>query len=834
VAASISGYDAFNFSTISGDISFTGLGSGTDFTKIIDALMKVESIQKTRMELWRKDWEAKIASITSLKQRLTAIEEAARSMDTTGEFLVRQATSSDSDVVTATASSEASNGAYNVTVATNSQHILGTSGVAASSTAITRHTSGSQNLIISVGGTQHTIAIAAGRTITQVAQDITNYFSSTTAPVHSDEVVASVENDGTSNNPYRLVLQSNIGGASGEIEVLQNPLTLSFSSTDAALYQDWTSGSGPDITVGGQFNGSSDDLPAGQSYFSYRIYNTEATARTVGTDTITLGYQVNTASGVVSGTVTVPSSYKDGDSIEIHNGILLQLEEGKTVGASDDFYLTAYCNDFDTPETGSNWTGTASVSAAGNYMGTVNKTYSFTVVSDDGTLAASDPSDALTLRWTDSTGDTGTVEVAYSGTNYEIEQGVYLNLGAGTFVNGDTFTLDVSAPERQAAQAEGLAQVCKVVHDGFPDSLSTPVTSTAGGDKTFTYVYAGEEINVTVAGGTTLSQLVSLINNDSNNPGVHASVTNDGLGLPNSYKLVLTGEHSGAEYQITRVSHDFAGGTFESAAGDVGGGFSLNQKATNSLIRVDGFPSSPMFLQREDNTVSDVITGVTLDLHDAGNAKITVSTDVNAVGAKIEKFINAVNYAQDFIRQETKFDQNHPENNGVLIGNYGYQIIKSRIDTILNSSITGLTDGVDPYTHLSQIGIKTDPDNNGRWTIDNTALRNALNANADAVANLFIDNSDKNTEGVAKRMYDEMYVQTNTGGMLPTLKDNYEEIISNIDKRIEREDRRLKLVRDRYKERFARLEATLAKLNTQSESLKSQIAKLPKIGKASG
>jgi flagellar capping protein FliD len=83
-------------------------------------------------------------------------------------------------------------------------------------------------------------------------------------------------------------------------------------------------------------------------------------------------------------------------------------------------------------------------------------------------------------------------------------------------------------------------------------------------------------------------------------------------------------------------------------------------------------------------------------------------------------------------------------------------------------------------------------------------------------------------------MYDEMYVQTNTGGMLPTLKDNYEEIISNIDKRIEREDRRLKLVRDRYKERFARLEATLAKLNAQSESIKSQIAKLPKIGSASG
>lgn len=829
MTTSISGYNEYTFSALSGDITFTGLGSGTDFTEVVDALMEVESIQKTRMEIWRADWEAKIASITALHQRLSAVEEAAAAMDTSGEFLVRQASTSDSDIVTAIASSEAATGAYNVTVATDSQHILGTSGVATAATAVTRHAAGSENLVISVGGTQHTIAIAAGRTITQVAQDIDDYFSSLVAPANNDEVTAYVENDGTASNPYRLVLQSNIGGAAGEIEVLQNPLTLSLDASDAALYNDWTSGSGPDITVGGQFNGSSDDLPGGQSYFSYRIYNTEAVARTVGTDAITLGYQVTTASGVVSGTVTVPADYVDGDSIEIHNGILIQLEAGQTVGASDDFYLTAYCNDFDAPETGANWTGTSTVAAAGNYMGTVNKTYTFTVMTDDGTLAAGDPSDALTLRWTDSTGDTGTVEVAYSGTNYEIEQGVYLNLGAGTFVEGDTFTLDVYSPERQAAQAEGLAQVCKVVHDGFPDSLTTPVTSEAGGDKTFTYVYAGEEINVTVSGGVTLTQLASLINDDANNPGVQASVINDGLGLPNSYKLVLAGEHSGAEYQITRISHDFDGGTFDAAAGDVGGGFTLTQKATNAMIRVDGFPSSPMFLQRDSNTISDVITGVSLDLHDAGTAQVTVSTDINAVGAKIEAFINAVNYAQDYIRQETKFDENDPDNSGILIGNYGYQIIKSRIDSILNSSVSGLVDGIDTYIHLSQIGIKTDPDDDGRWTIDNTALRNALNADAEAVANLFINNSDKGTEGVARLMYDEMVTQTGTDGMLPTLRENYEEIITNIDKRIEREERRLALVRDRYEQRFARLEATLAELNAQASAIESQIEQLPDI-----
>lgn len=845
VSTSISGYSTLDFSAISGDITFTGLGSGTDFQEVIDGLMEVEEIHKTRMELWATEWEEKITSIESLTERLKAVEEAAAAMDTLKEFLVRQATSSNTDVITASVSNAAAAGAYSVTVAEDSQHIIGTAGVDAATSQITRHAAGSEDLVISVGGVEHTIAIAANATITEVAQAIDDYFSSDVAPANADEVTAYVEDDGSGGRAYRLVLQSNIGGEAGEIEVLKNPLTLSFDSKDAALYQDWSSGSGPAVTVGGMFTGSSEDLPGGQDYFSYRVYNTEAAARTVGADEITLGYEVTTASGVVSGTVTVPADYADGDSIELHNGILLQLEAGETIGASDDFYLTAYCNDIDAPNTSTDWTGTATVSALGNYTGAVNKTYTFTVMSDDGALADTDPSDSLTLRWSDSTGDTGTIEVAYSAANYELEQGIYLNLGAGTFVEGDTFTMDVFAPERQAAQAEGLAQVSKVVHAGFSDQSVTPVTSEAGGDKTFTYVYAGEEINVTVPGGTTLAQLANIITSDENNPGVRASVINDGLGLPNSYKLVITGEDTGAENQISAISHDFDSTAFESAAGDLGGGFTTTQKATNSMIRVDGFPTSPNYLQRDSNVVSDVITGLSMDLHDAGTSQITVSTDIDAVADTIEAFVNAVNYAQNFIRQETKynaattsgttlsvddtsrFEEDEDDANGVMIGNYGYQIIKSRLDSILSSSISGLVDGSDAYTHLSQIGITTDPDNDGIWVIDSTMLTEALTSDSEAVANLFINNTDKGTAGVAKQMYDEMEVQTGDTGITATLKSNYEGIIKNISARIEREERRLDLVRARYELRFTNLETTLATLNNQATSLESQIEQLP-------
>ena len=38
-------------SSISGSISFQGLGSGTDFSEMIKGLKQIESMQKSRMEI---------------------------------------------------------------------------------------------------------------------------------------------------------------------------------------------------------------------------------------------------------------------------------------------------------------------------------------------------------------------------------------------------------------------------------------------------------------------------------------------------------------------------------------------------------------------------------------------------------------------------------------------------------------------------------------------------------------------------------------------------------------------------------------------------------------
>lgn len=806
-----------DFSTLSGSISFTGLGSGTDFTEIVDQLVEIESIQKTRLETWKATWEAKIESMQSLNERMGAIEEAAGAMDTESEFMVRQAATSDSSKVTAIGTSSATTGAYNIAIGEDTKHILTSAGVASESTVISRDST--SNLVLELNGTSYTISIAADRTLSEVADDINTYFGAL-----SNEITATVTNDGTTSNPYHLELKAGTGGDAYRINVTQSPLLFSLNYNDTVKYQSFSDGSTTSTaTAAGQFTGTKGNSVSSRGWYQYDISLDGASDVTVGTDTFTLNYSVETDSGTETGSVEVSSSYQPGDNIEIHDlGLTIQLTEG-VIKVGDSFSVLAYANDIDDAETSASWSGPA-ITTNGNYKGTVNKTYNFNVISG-GSL---DSGEARTLRWTDSTGGTGTVSVTDSDFYYEVGEGVYVSFAPGTdLVGGQTFSINVYAPDKQQAQDKGLAQATKLVHEGFSDDTITPVTTSAA---TFSFTYGGESVEIEIAADSTLSQLKNLINSDSDNPGVEASILNDGLGLPSSYRLVLTGTDSGAQYQITNVSHDFSGSSFSSTSGDVGGGFTRSQWATNSMLKIDGYPSeADEYLQRDENVINDVITGVAISVHDAGEAVVTISTDSSSILSNIEAFINAVNYAQDFIREETAYNADDEET-GVLIGNYSYYIIKSRIDSILNTSVEGLDSDVDPYVHLSQIGIATNPDDEGRWEIDSTELLAAITADPEAVANLFIYSSDKNTDGVAKQMFDEMETMTDsTDGMLNVLIDNYNGIIDNIDKRIDYEERRIETYRERQLERFARLEELLSELNSESSAIESQIESLPSL-----
>ncbi|HUT30672.1 MAG TPA: flagellar filament capping protein FliD [Sedimentisphaerales bacterium] len=67
------------------------------------------------------------------------------------------------------------------------------------------------------------------------------------------------------------------------------------------------------------------------------------------------------------------------------------------------------------------------------------------------------------------------------------------------------------------------------------------------GEGTFIYSYNHKEVMITTAAATTLEDLVGLINNDPDNPGVTASLLN----YNDAYHLVLNGNQAGTDYEIS-------------------------------------------------------------------------------------------------------------------------------------------------------------------------------------------------------------------------------------------------------------------------------------------
>ena len=802
------------FSTISGSIKFTGLGSGTDFESIVDQLVEVESIHLNRLETWKAGWEDKMESMQDLNSRLAAVAEAAGAMDTIGEFKVKQAATSDSSIITALGTNNANEGAYSIEVGQNVKHIVNSVGVADTTSLVAANLGAdTASLVFSIDGTTYTTAALDNTT---TLNDLKNAIE---AVVGADAAVE-ITDDGTSSNPYRLQITSGTGGSAGEVIIIQNPTDLSLDNKNSALNRYDAAWTGT-ATAGtaGQFTGDSDTADVWTYSFTM---DTGGGAATVGTDSFDINWTADAGGG--SGTITVPADYTAGDILEVENGLFIKLEAGD-VNDGEQFHVTAYANNIDDAESDT-WSG-AAITTSGNYLGSVNKTYSFAVVKG-GEL---DTATARVLRWTDSTGRTGTVSITDSDTAYEVDQGVKISFAAGELADGQTFTVNVFAADKQKGQDSGLAQAAKVVHAGFSDDTTSAVTNDSG---FFTYTYAGQQVSVSVNGGSTLSQLVNMINNDANNPGVSASIINDGTGLPTSYKLVLTGTDSGAAYQITSVSHTFTGTSF-SSEGEIGGGFSVTQEATNAMIRVDGFPADEdEYLQRDENALGDIIEGVAVQLHDVGTATITVSTDLSSVASQIEAFVNAVNFALEFIQEETQYDSSDEDNTGVMIGNYSYYMLKTSINSLMSSSVSGLDADLTAYTHLSQIGIESDPDNNGEWTIDSSVLSAALTNDLDAVADLFVYSQTFDTDGVAKRMYDKMEEMTDSEtGILNVLLDNYQGIVDNIDDKIDYEEKRIALYRERQSLKFARLESALAQLEAESSSIESAIASLPDTGSSS-
>lgn len=184
-------------------------------------------------------------------------------------------------------------------------------------------------------------------------------------------------------------------------------------------------------------------------------------------------------------------------------------------------------------------------------------------------------------------------------------------------------------PGSYAVEVNQLADAEVEIHAGLDEAAT--VVNNSGGSLVFAYNYAGTDVSVTVADGTTLQELADLINNDPTNPGVTAYVLDDGGSGATSHHLVLQGRDTGADYAIIINS---AGTTLEGDCGvltsDASGG--------SSSVTVDdasSFQQYQAIIVNDDDSpaeyhVVDSVVANTLNLKGTLGANFTVAQNAYA------------------------------------------------------------------------------------------------------------------------------------------------------------------------------------------------------------
>lgn len=291
-----------------------------------------------------------------------------------------------------------------------------------------------------------------------------------------------------------------------------------------------------------------------------------------------------------------------------------------------------------------------------------------------------------------------------------------------------------------------LAQNDVIVNTGT--GFTSTSESIADEDTVFSFSYNGDTVTLDVSSGTSLQELVDMINSDpESRECVTAYLIDDG----DAYYFAMSGQDMGEDYAITLEDT----GTLTGFGTDQ---FSRTRTAQNAKLKVDGFPEGDdQWIERTTNSVDDVISGLTLELQDVtdGVARINVSTDTETISSNISSVVDDMNVILQYLQIMTgKIEDPYGDESDIYVdtSNYTLNTMYSTLKDVLSSEGIGFTTydadtGLgDVYATLSQIGIYTDTDEDsstfGLLLIDDDALEEALQNDPDAVAELFSIEND--------------------------------------------------------------------------------------------
>jgi len=360
--------------------------------------------------------------------------------------------------------------------------------------------------------------------------------------------------------------------------------------------------------------------------------------------------------------------------------------------------------------------------------------------------------------------------------------------------------------------ATGSKTATKALEGDFTTSAAGTLTVKAG---------SGEDINVEIEEGASLTQVKDALNAALKDSGVSANLLTD----PSTGKTRLvmsssnTGEGKDVSISTSAGLEAFEIDTESDATAETGG---VLERAQNAKFTIDG-----LALESATNKVEGAIPDVTLDLVAADKDKsitVTVAQDQEGVTANIKKFVDAYNNlikTTNSLTKVTKVGEDGTPLTGGLVGDSSVRSILSGIQNELISA--GGSDGV---RLLSDLGITTQKD--GTLGIDDKKLKTALENNFDAVGSFFTGDT-----GLMSRLNNRVDGFNQTGGILAQRVSGLETTTADIKAQREKLALRIESMTARLYSQFNAMDTMVAQLSNTSSWLETTLSSLPGVVKKS-
>lgn len=373
-------------------------------------------------------------------------------------------------------------------------------------------------------------------------------------------------------------------------------------------------------------------------------------------------------------------------------------------------------------------------------------------------------------------------------------------------VSSDTAILSVTS-DTEAVNSSYSITVDRLAQKHKLGSAEFASSATFGGnvDDELMVIVGSESFSVDLSTAKTLTEIQQAINTDSNKTGVTAGLINGDSGMQT---LVLTSAATGLD---KRVQLSF-GGTLDSNTFN----FSmLNRDADNVLLATENELDASLTIDgvtvtRGDNTISDVVDGVTLKLRKAGQANVSISPDSSVAQKALAEFVQAYN----LLKNQTATLSNTSSSASVL------RNVDALMRGILNNGVTGVGD----YSYLSQLGVTTNSET-GILQFDSAVLSTALEQSRDSVIGFFSDADN----GFANKVDSLLEGFLQTGGTIDGIINSANNRVSSIERSRESMERRMETIELRYLKQFGALDTLMASMSTTSEFLSTQLEALSNL-----